>query len=204
MILRAVIHGLALAIPLIMPLGAQNIFVFNQGARQARFLQALPVVITAGICDTILITLAVTGVSVIVLTSVWLKSLLLGIGTVFLVYIGWLTWHSNPAIQREDTVTTLSAGKQVLFAVSVSLFNPHAIVDTIGVIGTNSLYYSGEAKLAFTLATISVSWVWFFLLAVSGKVTGRLDQSGRVLRVVNKFSAVVMWTVAVYLVRSLF
>ena len=58
-----VIHALLLAFGLILPLGVQNVFVFNQGANQRTIKQALPVVVTASVCDTILILVAVLGVS---------------------------------------------------------------------------------------------------------------------------------------------
>ena len=48
--LQPLIHGLLLALGLILPL-AQNVFVFNQGANQ-KLVKALPVIITAGLCDT--------------------------------------------------------------------------------------------------------------------------------------------------------
>lgn len=49
----------------------------------------------------------------------------------------------------------------MLFAMSVSLPNPHAILDTMGVIGTSSLKYNGTEKLVFTVVCIVVSWLWF-------------------------------------------
>ena len=58
-----VIHALLLAFGLILPLGVQNVFVFNQGANQRTIKQALPAVVTASVCDTILILVAVLGVS---------------------------------------------------------------------------------------------------------------------------------------------
>jgi len=47
------IHGIILSMGLILPLGVQNLFVFNQGAMQKTFFRVVPVVITAGICDTL-------------------------------------------------------------------------------------------------------------------------------------------------------
>jgi L-lysine exporter family protein LysE/ArgO len=44
---------------------------------------------------------------------------------------------------------------------SVSLLNPHAILDTVEVIGTNSLSYTGIEKIAFTLDCIFVSGMVF-------------------------------------------
>ena len=77
-------HGFILALGLILPLGVQNVFVFSQGACQPKLSRTLPVVLTAGVCDTLLILVAVLGVSVAVLNFLWLKLLLLRAGVVFL------------------------------------------------------------------------------------------------------------------------
>lgn len=66
--IQPVLHGILLALGLILPLGAQNVFVFNQGANQKKMINALPVVITAGLCDTFLIIIAVLGVSLILMS----------------------------------------------------------------------------------------------------------------------------------------
>jgi L-lysine exporter family protein LysE/ArgO len=81
--------------------------------------------------------------------------------------------------------------------------NPHAILDTIGVIGTSSIQYTGAEKVAFTAACITVSWLWFFLLAVLGHFIGSKDTKGRLVGVLNKVSALVMWAAAVYLITTL-
>ncbi|ALA71771.1 lysine transporter [Geobacillus stearothermophilus 10] len=57
--MRAFLHGLILAFGLIFPLGVQNVFILTQGAIQRRWRRALPAVLTASLCDTLLILLAV-------------------------------------------------------------------------------------------------------------------------------------------------
>jgi len=140
---EAFIHGFILAFGLILPLGVQNVFVFNQGALQKRFIHALPVVLTASLCDTLLIILAVFGVSLVILGSFWIKTILLSVGIVFLLYMGWSTWKSAPENSNNENIVkeTFTPLKQIAFSASVSLLNPHAIMDTVGVIGTNSLQY---------------------------------------------------------------
>ncbi|ETI65896.1 LysE/ArgO family amino acid transporter [Neobacillus vireti] len=202
--LASFIHGFILALGLILPLGVQNVFVFNQGALQPRFIKALPVVITAALCDTLLILVAVLGVSFIILGSFWIKTILIVGGSVFLIYMGWISWNSKPSQDKEDVAKKFPFKKQVLFAASVSLLNPHAIMDTIGVIGTSSLKYQGEEKVIFAVTCILVSWIWFMGLALAGRISGKLDQSGRFMLVLNKLSALVMWGAAIYLVFSLF
>ncbi|MBO8165318.1 MAG: amino acid transporter [Brevibacillus sp.] len=201
--ISAFLHGFLLALGLILPLGAQNVFVFQQGATQPAFVRALPVILTASFCDTLLILLAVWGVSLIVLQVVWLKTLLFLGGMVFLLYMGYATWTSPAGSPAEERPEPLSPRQQVAFAASVSLLNPHAIMDTIGVIGTNSLQYDAPEKWVYTASCILVSFVWFVGLAVCGRLIGRLDRSGKWLKRINRLSALIIWGVALYMGRQL-
>ena len=196
--LSAFLHGVILAFGLIIPLGVQNIFVFNQGATQPRLSYALPSVLTAFVCDTLLITLAVLGVSLIVLQFAWLKLILFIFGFFFLMYMGYVTWKSK-SNTNENQFQAFTPKRQIYFALSVSLLNPHAILDTIGVIGTSSLSYVGHHKLIFSLGCILVSLVWFFGLAYMGNFTKKLDKSGFWLNTVNKISAIIIWGLGFYI-----
>jgi L-lysine exporter family protein LysE/ArgO len=153
--------------------------------------------------DTPLILVAVLGVSAVVLTVPWVKIVLGVIGVCFLLVIGWVTWRSEA---HEDDATKLAhqwpVRRQIIFALSVSLLNPHAILDTIGVIGTSSLAYAGGERIAFTAACVLNSWVWFFLLVVAGKLIAR-TRIGPVRKWLNRVSAVIIWISAVYLVYNL-
>ncbi|PLT34118.1 LysE/ArgO family amino acid transporter [Bacillus sp. V5-8f] len=200
--LEVFMHGIILAFGLILPLGAQNVFIFQQGASQPNYLRALPVVITASVCDTLLIILAVTGSSVLVLANDWFKVVLMSAGVIFLVYMGWMTWKSKPTT-IDKKAEAYSFKRQMIFAATISLLNPHAIIDTIGVIGTSSLQYSGNEKLLFSLSCIAVSWTWFAFLALAGKIFSRIDTSGKLMVILNKISALIMWGIAIYLAKAL-
>jgi L-lysine exporter family protein LysE/ArgO len=113
-----------------------------------------------------------------------------------------MTWKSKPATYSTAD-KALSPKKQIAFAASVSLLNPHAIMDTIGVIGTSSLSYTGIGKVAFTIACIATSWIWFFTLALVGRQVGRLNHSGSFITILNKVSALIMWGTAIYLFSTL-
>lgn len=195
------IHGVILAIGLVVPLGPQNLFVFSRGANSRRLIHAIPAVTTAAMCDTLLILLAVVGISAVVLQLPFLKVSLLTVGIAFLLYIGWVTWKSRPNEsdgdhqgRRRETIRS-----QIFFAASVSLLNPHAILDTVAVIGTSSLIYTGTAKVFFTVATVCVSWSWFFFLAIAGRIVGRIEP---VRAWLNRVSAVLMWATAIYLITQ--
>lgn len=201
MMSEAIIHGIILAFGLIIPLGVQNVFVFNQGASQPNIWRAAPVVLTASICDTLLILIAVQGVSLVLLTFSWLTTTLYMIGFFFLMYMGWVIWRSDPSndVKQEKSMPLKN---QIIFAASVSLLNPHAILDTIGVIGTNSIQYIGSEKWAFTFATIIVSWIWFISLAFAGKFLKGFDSTGKTIIVLNKISGLIIWGVALYMLKQ--
>lgn len=55
MLLHAFLHGFLLSLGLILPIGIQNGFVLSQGSLHKRWLQALPTVVTASLCDTLLV-----------------------------------------------------------------------------------------------------------------------------------------------------
>ncbi|WP_312506702.1 LysE/ArgO family amino acid transporter [Lysinibacillus sp.] len=195
--MEAFLHGIILAFGLILPLGVQNVFVFSQGATQPNVFKALPASLTAAICDTMLILLAVFGLSLIVLQFEWLRITLMTVGIVFLLYMGYSIWRSNPSSTTNNEA--LPVKKQIFFALSVSLLNPHAILDTIGVIGTSALKYSGTEQIIFTLACVLISWLWFFGLTLTGASFKKLDRSGKLMRLFNKCSAIFIWATACYL-----
>ncbi|RAW15808.1 amino acid transporter [Paenibacillus taichungensis] len=185
-----IIHAVVLAFGLILPLGVQNVFIFNQGMTQRSYARALPAIVTAGLSDTLLIGAAVGGVSLILLQWPLLANVLYAGGSVFLLYMAWSIWRSSgPA---NSSAAVLSAGRQIAFAASVSLLNPHALLDTVAVIGTSSLQYEGVARFYFAITAAVVSWVWFLGLAGAGRLVGRTDRTGRVSVFFNRLSAVVM------------
>jgi len=194
---QAFIYGVILAFGLILPLGVQNIFIFNQGAIQPKLRYAMPCVLTAFICDTILIIASVAGVSVIVLTIGWLKTLIFITGFIFLLYMGFSTWNSS---SQSDTsaIKALSPKRQIVFALSVSILNPHAIIDSVAVIGSNSLNFTGNERISYTIACILVSFFWFIILSLTGHFIHRMDSSGSFIRIINKISALIIWGVACY------
>ncbi|EKU48234.1 LysE/ArgO family amino acid transporter [Staphylococcus massiliensis] len=198
---QAILHGVLLAFGLILPLGAQNVFVFNQGANHKKFVKVLPVVITAGFCDTLLIVLAILGVSLILLSMPVLQIVIYIIGLAFLLYMAWSLWREKPS--KLDNIEPMKPSKQVGFALSVSLLNPHAIMDTIGVIGTSASVYTGPEKIAFTIATILVSWLWFIALALLGKMLGTVDKTGKYIIILNKISSIIILIVSLIILKNL-
>lgn len=194
----AVAHGIILALGLIMPLGIQNIFIFNQGASHRHFWKAMPSVVTAGICDMVMIVLAVFGVSLLILEIAWLKLVIFSVGFVFLMTMGWFSWrasHENMSLEKH----AYSYKKQIIVGISVSILNPHALIDTALVIGTSALHYEGIERVAYTFGCIVATWFWFLGLCYAGYQLQKLESASLWLSRMNKLGALFMWGVALYL-----
>jgi Lysine efflux permease len=194
----AFIHGLVLALGLILPLGVQNLFVFQQGVVQPRFVSVLPAILAAALCDTLLILLSVSGAAAVLVHFAVLKNILMTAGILFLFYMGYANWHAR-SLAADAAVPVFSPRQQIVFATSVSLLNPAAFLDIIGVIGTSSLQYEAQAKLMFTVATILVSWLWFCGLGLLGGYLGSLQNVSDKLQTVNKIASLFIWGTAFYL-----
>lgn len=193
------IHGIVLSFALILPFGPQNIFLFNIGAMYPRFSHAFPALITAALADTMLILLAVFGVSVFLLEFPMVKEIMVIIGIIFLLYIGWSIWNSPPPSWHNnlERVSVWPVKKQITLAASFSLLNPQAFIDTVAVIGVTAFAYEGVNRVTFTIACILVSWIWFFMLAYLGRKI--LRAKPRYYHVFNRISALLIWASAALL-----
>lgn len=195
--MEVVLHGVILAFGLILPLGVQNVFIFSQGATQPSLVRALPATLTAAICDSVLILLAVYGLSLVILQYEGLRMMLMVAGILFLLYMSYSIWRATPT--EANVANALPMKKQILFALTVSLLNPHAILDIVGVIGTSALKYSGYELVLFTVACIAVSWLWFFALMIAGSRIKKFGNQLVIMTVFNKFSAIFVLGMAIYL-----
>src|SRR5699024_5719996 len=105
------------------------------------------------------------------------------IGFIFLIYMAWTLWKEKP--QALDRYQSMSARKQIGFALSVSLLNPHAIMDTIGVIGMNAAIYEGTDKMFYTITTIIVSSCLFIFLPIAYRAVFHIHKSAPYIFISN-------------------
>lgn len=190
----AFFKGLLLAIGLVMPLGMQNTFIINQAANQTRYLKIMPVVITSIIADAILIIGAILGVGIL-LEITWLRPLITFIGIIFLFYMGYVMFKTK-AQELQDNATKITVMQQIAFTFALALLNPHAILDTFVVIGSVSAGYEGTEKHAFAMGCIFMDCMWFTFLSICGYSVRKLDSGVKIVTMLNKISALIMWYIA--------
>jgi len=200
----ALLHGLALGLGLILPIGPQNAFVLADGARSRRYLAALPVAALAAACDTVLIAVGAPGAAAALAAAPGLRTPLVALAAGYLAWLGVSSWregHAEPA--SAPALPSLRA--RLAATATVSLVNPHAILDTVGVIGAGALAYAaGGPRLAFEAGAALASWLWFPALSLAGHAMGRaVGDAGRAAVWLARVSAVLLWSVAVFYALSL-
>ena len=200
--IKAFAYGLIFALGLIIPLGPQNMFILGQGMSNPNRRQVMAVALTAALSDTLLIAVAISGLTLVVFHFAWLRDVLLIVGIIFLAYLGWKAWRSPTSdIKQAQKQQSRQLLKLISLTLALSLLNPYALLDTVVTIGSVSLSFHGTDRLAFAVACVLASWIWFFNLAFAGKLIARV----RIIQTYRgQISATIMWLAAIYLLLKLF
>ena len=162
--MTAYFSGLLLGLAMLLPIGAASLFVLNQGV-QAGFPRAFIGIPTVCLCDSFLIILGAVGTSAF-LAILGYREVLIALGSTFLIVLGLLTLTTPPPPQHSEVEALPHIAATVAKGVGVSLLNPHAVLDTIGIIGGVIAAQAVEEQLSFAAGTVSASWVWFFTLGI--------------------------------------
>ena len=169
--------GLSLGLMMILPVGAQSLFVINQGLL-AGFPRAWVGAIAVCCCDSLLIVLGAAGASAL-LAALGYREVLIICGSAFLVVMGLLTLKAHPP-RHADGKHLTNVGVSVAQAVGVSVLNPHAFLDTVGVLGAAIAAQPVKERIAFAVGVVGASWVWYLILSLGAStLQGRLTLSRR-------------------------
>lgn len=196
--------GFTLGLSMIVPIGAQNSLILNQGIGRNYHLT------TAALCalyDIVLIALGVMGGSILLSSNDMIFSLLSWGGIGFLLVYGAMAMKSA-ILSKAENSTDLSTGKSLKVVIMTSLIvtflNPHAYVDTVMVLGSVGGQYQGTTKIYFMVGAMAASIVWFFSLATgAAKMSHHLSKPS-VKRYIDCAIALVMWGIAYSLFNAWF
>lgn len=200
--ISAFIKGIFLGISLVLPLGPQNLFIFQTGTQEKKFYRIFLVVCLAGVCDALLILGAIHGSSLINKVQL-LSAFLTCCGILFLLYFGYKTWRQT-VNELSVSDIPLNLVKQLLFCFTISIMNPHAIVDTFVVIGAVATEYTHNERQWFGLGCIFIDFIWFSFLGSTGFYIRKMKQNEIVIKSFNRVSSVIMFYIAFDLIVSFF
>ncbi|MBZ9750576.1 LysE/ArgO family amino acid transporter [Deinococcus sp. HMF7604] len=199
------LRGLTLGLSLIVAIGPQNAFVLRAGlTRRHALLSAL----TCALCDSLLIALGVLGL------GSWLARVpvLVTLGTLLgAAFLGWYglkalrsAWAGGgTGLAAGENETSPATPRQVVgTALGFSLLNPHALLDTVVLLGGASAGLDGESRLAFLGGTALASWAWFFALALAGRTLAPIMARPQAWRVLDTLIGVTLLVTAVSLLMT--
>ena len=159
--MTAFVLGLLLGMATALPIGMQSFVVMNQGLRFG-YPRVLVGIVTASLCDSALIVLGAAGASAL-LRAPGHEGLLISVGVLFFLVVG-VTALLRASPETEAVESRARPGAMVAQTVGVSLLNPHAIFDTVGLLGGAIVIQAPGNRLGFAAGAIAASWVWFVMI----------------------------------------
>ena len=200
-LLTPAVTGFAVAISLIVAIGAQNAWVLNKCLRDEH-----PRMVAA-VCISIDALLIFTGVFAMQLVQDQIPLLMPLFTWLAVALLLWLTlqafmrvWHAGgglvAATGNGDQKTALRAAGQAML---ISLLNPHVYLDTVVLIGSVGARQS--SPLLFALGASFASFLWFSTLVIGAGKLRRLLSSPAHWRFFDALTGLVMLLVAVSLAR---
>lgn len=187
---------------LIVCIGSQNAFVLRQGLlRNHLFIVALVCILS----DAILISCGISGLGVII--NRWPDLIeIIRYGGVLFLGVNALTaarraWTGNS--QLTPSSGALSNRNQVLLTcLGYTWLNPHVYIDTVFMLGSLSMHYSGIDKWQFGIGAIIASCIWFIAITYGAKVLLPLFRSPHAWRILDIIIAVIMGYLSVSLLLT--
>ena len=202
--LWVLLQGFGLGASMIIPIGAQNAYVLNQGIKRNHHLT------TATICsvlDVIFISLGIFGGGAVLSQNETLLTVVTLGGIAFLTFYGLLSlksaMHTNRTSESKHQVVERGRRAVILGALAVTVLNPHLYLDTVVILGSIGGQFEGQDRISFAFGTIMASFVWFYTLSIGAAKLGPTLSRPRVKQGIDIVVAVMMFTIALMLINEL-
>lgn len=180
--MQYLINGLVVGFAYVMPIGVQNLFMINTALTQSKKRSYA----TAFIIMFFDITLAVAcffGIGAIMSASKWLEIVVLGIGSLIVMWIGFSIFKSKDTLDRSTNVD-MPLLKVIGTACVVTWFNPQAIIDGSMMLGAFKVSIPGNMGLLFIVGVCLASAIWWLFLATVVRLFSN-KINDKTLRVIN-------------------
>ena len=178
--------GFFTGLSLILAIGAQNIFVIEQGLKKQHIFL---VCLVCSLSDLILIFL---GIFIFEFFSKYFNStveLIFNIALViFLIHFIYSKIKNYKTAVNFDTDVTSNTVFNILFkTLGFTYLNPHVYSDTVFFLGNFSKNFLINQKILFGLGASISSFLFFFLIGYLSKFLSKHAQSQKIWKVINIF-----------------
>ncbi|WP_028022948.1 LysE/ArgO family amino acid transporter [Enterovibrio calviensis] len=193
-----IFQGFGLGLSMIIPIGAQNAYVLNQGIRRHHHVATATICF---LCDAILIALGIFGGGAMLASNEILLNVVTIGGVAFLVTYAlqslYRAWQGEKDdVPEGDTVSRKGVFAVVLGALAVTVLNPHVYLDTVVVLGSIGGQFEPSQRIAFAIGTVLASFVWFYGISLGAAKMSPVLSRPRVRQAIDVLVATMMLYVA--------
>jgi|TARA_B100002051_G_scaffold82398_1_gene78628 L-lysine exporter family protein LysE/ArgO len=194
--------GFFTGLSLILAIGAQNIFVIEQGLKKQHvFLVCL----ICSISDLILIFLGIFLFhyfnQLFNQTIELILNILLILFLLHFIYSKIKTHYSD--INFSNDLTNISKINIFIKTLGFTYLNPHVYSDTVFFLGNFSKNYLLNQKIAFGIGAAIASFLFFFALGYLSNYLSKYAKSKKVWRVINIFIITFMSILVLYIIKEI-
>ena len=194
--------GFFTGLSLILAIGAQNIFVIEQGLKKQHvFLVCL----ICSISDLILIFLGIFLFhyfnQLFNQTVEFILNILLILFLLHFIYSKIKTHYSD--INFSNDLTNISKINIFIKTLGFTYLNPHVYSDTVFFLGNFSKNYLLNQKIAFGIGAAIASFLFFFALGYLSNYLSKYAKSKKVWRIINIFIITFMSILVLYIVKEI-
>ena len=194
--------GFFTGLSLILALGAQNVFVIEQGLKKQ---YVFIVCLICSISDLILIFLGIFLFEYF--NDVFTKQIELLFNIllfIFLLYFIFTKIRSNYSnINFEIKTETYKLKNIFLKTLAFTYLNPHVYSDTVFFLGNLSKNFELTDKYSFGVGASIASFIFFFTLGYLSKFTSNYLKSSRIWKIINNFIILFMGGIALFVLREI-
>ena len=185
------ILGFFTGLSLILAIGAQNIFVIEQGLKKQHIFL---ICFVCSISDLILIFLGVFLFHYFIQyfnsTIELIFNILLIIFLVHFIYSKIKTYNSK--VNFNSDIKDVSKSDILLKTLGFTYLNPHVYSDTVFFLGNFSKNFILNQKISFGIGASIASFLFFFLIGYLSKYLSKYAQIEKVWKIINMFIIVFM------------
>jgi len=194
--------GFFTGLSLILALGAQNIFVIEQGLKKQHvFLVCL----ICSLSDLILIFL---GIFLFYYFNQYFNQTVELIFNIFLIifllhfiYKKIKTHYSD--IHFHNELTSISKINIIIKTLGFTYLNPHVYSDTVFFLGNFSKNYLLNQKISFGIGAAIASFLFFFALGYLSNYLSKYAKSKKIWKVINIFIISFMSILVLYIIKEI-
>ena len=191
--------GFFTGISLILAIGAQNIFVIEQGLKKQHILL---VCLVCSLSDLVLIFLGIFlfhyFIQYLNSTIELIFNILL---IIFLIHFIYLKIKSfNLKINLDNETKKISKFNIFLKTLGFTYLNPHVYSDTVFFLGNFSKNFILDQKILFGVGASVASFLFFFVIGYLSKYLSHYAQNEKIWKIINSFIIGFMSLLTIYVI----